>query len=367
MENDVLYQIGITLIDGVGDVNAKKLIAHCGGAEAVFKEKKQQLIKIPGVGDVLAHAIRTQDVLKRAEEEIKFIQRYKIKPLFYLSNDYPKRLRNCNDSPVMLYYKGNAELNAGKILGVVGTRKATEYGKQFTEKLIEDLQNTDVLIVSGLAYGIDIYAHRAALLNKLNTVGVMGTGLDSLYPPPHKNTAEKMTKQGGLLTEFVSASKPNKENFPKRNRIVAGMCDAILVVEAAETGGALITAEIAHSYNRDVFAVPGRVDDEYSKGCNKYIRQNKAAMITSAQDLLQAMNWDLQQEKQKAKVQASLFNELNPEEEIIVNVIREHENISIDDLSLLSKLSLSKTSSMLLTLELTGVVKQLPGKRYRLN
>jgi DNA processing protein len=367
MENELLYQIGITLIDGIGDVNAKKLIAHCGSAKAVFEEKKGLLMKVPGIGKKTAASVISQDVLKRAEEEIRFIERYKINALYYLNDNYPKRLKLCNDSPVMLYFKGNATLNESKILGVVGTRKATAYGKSFTEKLISDLSNSGILIVSGLAFGIDICAHRSALANGLNTLGVMGHGLDRIYPTTHKSAAEKMVKQGGLLTEFLSGTNPDRENFPKRNRIVAGMCDAILVVEAAETGGALITAEIAHSYNRDVFAVPGRAGDEFSGGCNKYIRLNKAAMITSAKDLLEAMSWDVMTESKTKTNQAALFNELNQEEQTLVGLIREHDTIGIDDLSLLSKISLSKTSGMLLTLEFSGIVKQLPGKRYRLN
>ncbi|NTW34420.1 MAG: DNA-protecting protein DprA, partial [Bacteroidetes bacterium] len=237
---DLLYKIGITLIPGVGDVNAKKIIAYCGGADAVFKEKKKALLKIPGVGITLSESIVKNDVLSRAEKEIKFIEKYKITPLFFLDKQYPERLKHCADSPVMLYYKGNADLNVPKVLGVVGTRNATEYGKEICRSIIEGLSDYNVQVVSGLAYGIDVHAHKTALDFGLDTIGVLGHSLDRLYPAVHRTTAEKMITQGGLLTDFISETKFKPENFPKRNRIVAGMCDALIVVEASIKGGALI-------------------------------------------------------------------------------------------------------------------------------
>lgn len=366
MKNELLYKIGLTLIDGVGDVNAKKLVAYCGGVENVFAENKKNLMKIPGVGSVLADSITSQKVLLRAEEEIKFIEKNNIKPLFFLDEDYPKRLKNCHDSPVMLYYKGTADLNQQRVIAIVGTRNATEYGKKICEELIEGLKDADVLISSGMAYGIDFTAHRACLKNKIETIGVFAHGLDNVYPAEHYNTAQKMLERGGLLTEFMSKTNPDRENFPKRNRIVAGMSDATIVIEASEKGGALITADIASSYNRDVFAIPGKVNDTYSMGCNNLIYYNKAAMIMNAKTFLRSMNWEVEESKKKT-VQKAMFVELTPDEEKLIDVIRGKENIGIDDISVIAEMPMSKASSLLLTMELSGLVKCLPGKRYVVN
>ncbi|MBI2270348.1 MAG: DNA-protecting protein DprA [Bacteroidetes bacterium] len=365
--NELLkYKIGITLIPGIGDVLAKNLISYCGSIEGVFKEKKAKLQKIPGIGLVLADAIRNHNVLERAEQEIRFIEKYKIAPLFYLDDDYPQRLKHCHDSPVMLYYKGKADLNTKRVVGVVGTRNATLYGKKICQDLVSGLADHDVLIVSGLAYGVDICAHKAALTNDLPTIGVLAHGLDKIYPAAHRSTAEKMLAKGGLLTEFLSQTQPDRENFPKRNRIVAGMADATIVIESKDEGGSLITADIANSYNRDVFAFPGKVDDEYSVGCNQLIKNNKAALIESAADVLRLMGWEKQKQKKKTVQQRSLFHNLSPEEEAVVAILRE-KPVGIDELCLTAKLNMSKVSMLLLNLELTGVVRSLPGKVYSLN
>lgn len=365
--NELLkYKIGITLIPGIGDVLAKNLISYCGSIEGVFKEKKAKLQKIPGIGLVLADAIRNHNVLERAEQEIKFIEKYKIAPLFYLDDDYPQRLKHCHDSPVMLYYKGKADLNSKRIVSVVGTRNATLYGKKICQDLINGLADHDVLIASGLAYGVDICAHKAALTNDLPTIGVLAHGLDKIYPAAHRSTAEKMLVKGGLLTEFLSQTQPDRENFPKRNRIVAGMADATIVIESKDEGGSLITADIANSYNRDVFAFPGKVDDEYSVGCNRLIKNNKAALIESATDVLRLMGWEKQKQKKKTVQQKSLFLNLSPEEEMVVGILRE-KPVGIDELCYAAKLNMSKVSMLLLNLELTGVVRSLPGKVYSLN
>ena len=365
INHELPYKIGISLIPGIGDVLAKNLIAYCGGAEAVFKEKRQNLLKIPGIGTITADSVKKQNVLKRAEEEIKFISKHKITTLFFTDEDYPKRLKHCSDSPVMLYYKGNADLNNTKVLSIVGTRSATQYGKNICEKLMTDLADKNVLIVSGLAYGIDICAHRAALENNLPTVGVLAHGLDTIYPGAHEASARRMMEHGGLLTEFLSKTKPDKENFPKRNRIVAGMADATIVIESKKDGGSLITADIANSYHRDVFAFPGRIDDVCSEGCNNFIKQNKAAMAQSAKDILYIMGWEEQQKKKNE--QPKLFVELSAEEETIVNVLKEKGTVNIDDLCFVSQMAMSKVSSLLLTLEFSSVVKSLPGKMYCLN
>jgi DNA processing protein len=365
MHEELLYRIGITLIEWVGHINAKRLIGACGSAEAVFKEKKSNLIKIEGIGEFLAQAVIKQKVLARAEKEIKFIEKHQITPLYYLDKNYPLRLKQCIDSPIILYQNGNADLNTKNIISVVGTRKATDYGKQFCAQLMQDLLPFNPLIVSGLAYGIDICAHKESLLQGLPTAGVLAHGLDTIYPSAHKTVADKMIQHGALLTEFLSETNPDRENFPKRNRIVAGLCDAVVVVEAGITGGALITAEIANSYSRDVFAVPGRLGDTYSAGCNKLIKINKAALIESAADIAYLLGWNLS-EKSIPK-QAKLFVDLNPEEEILVNFLREKGGLPIDQICYATNFSMSKASSILLQLEFSGVVKTLPGKVYQLN
>jgi DNA processing protein len=363
--SDLLYQIGITLIPGVGDVNAKKIIAYCGGVEAVFKEKKAALLKIPGVGQTIAEAITKSNVLGKAEKEIKFIEKHNITTFFFLDKGYPERLKHCDDSPVMLYYKGNADMNVNKVIGIVGTRNATEYGKKICHEIVEGLAPHEVLIISGLAYGIDVLAHRAALEFGLNTIGVLGHSFSRLYPATHKPTAEKMINRGGLLTDFRSDATFLPENFPKRNRIVAGLCDAIVVIEAAKEGGALITADIANSYNRDVFAIPGRVGDHYSEGCNKLIKTNKAALIASANDIIYQLGWETKKEKKAANVQKQLFVELTEDEMKIVDLLREG-SMSVDMISIKTNLQASKAAAVLLNLEFSGIIKCLPGKIYQL-
>ena len=365
-KSDLLYKIGITLIPGVGDINAKKIIAYCGGVEAVFKEKKKALMKIPGVGLTVADSIIKNEVLKQAEEEIKFIEKYKITPIFFLDKKYPERLKHCADSPVMLYYKGEAEINVNKVVGIIGTRNATEYGKKICNEIVEELAPHDVMVISGLAYGIDVHAHKAALQKGLKTIGVLGHGLDRIYPDVHKPIAEKMVKQGGLITDFKSKTPFFPENFPKRNRIVAGLVDALIVIEAAKKGGALITAEIANSYNRDVFAIPGRVDDNYSEGCNNLIKSNKAALINSAKDLIYLMGWEEKKKKKKENIQKQLFVELSDDEQKIVDLLTGEDSMSVDMISIKMNLQSSKVAAILLNLEFIGIIKCLPGKMYKI-
>ena len=362
---ELIYKIGIGLIPKIGDVTAKKLIAYCGGVEAVFKEKKEALLKIPGINKVLTDEILRQNVLNRAEDEIQFIEKNHITPLFYLDEDYPFRLKNCNDGPIMIYYKGNKNLNNAKVLAVVGTRMATDYGKRLCDDFMKEFASLDVLIVSGLAYGIDINAHKSALANGLPTIGVLGHGLDTIYPSAHTNTAKQMLDNGGLISEFLSNSRCDKENFPRRNRIIAGMSDATLVVEAAKKGGALITAEIANSYSRDVYAVPGRVADTYSQGCNFLIRTNRAALVESASDLIYMMGWEAKTKKNKV-VQQQLFVELSEVEELLKGIVAENGQIPIDSIAYKCNLPVSKVSAILLNMEFMGVIRTLPGKIYSL-
>lgn len=366
-EQELLHRIALSLLPNVGPVIARALYQHCGSAEAVFREKKSFLAKIPGVGAKRIRKAFGTSVMDVAEKEMRFMQRHKVNALFFNDDQYPRRLQQCPDAPVLLYYKGQADLNAGRFVAIVGTRSATPYGVEITRQLVEGLKNEDVSIVSGLAYGIDITAHEAALKQNLPTIGVTAHGMDRMYPHLHRNTAGKMLKHGGLLTEYPSGTNPDRENFPTRNRIVAGMCDAVVVVEASGKGGALITADLAQGYNRDVFAFPGRTCDVFSKGCNDYIRENKAALITSADDLLWMMGWKDDKVKTKAALQTSLFFDLNPEEERVVQIIRENGDTGIDTISASSGLSFSKLASTLLQLELKGVLRLLPGKRYGLN
>jgi DNA processing protein len=361
----LLYKIGITLVPGIGPATAKKLITYTGGVEAIFKDRKKALIKIPGIRMSTAEAITNKEVLSSAQNELEFVEKKGINCLFFLDDGYPKRLKHCEDAPMMLYYKGNADLNKQKIVSIVGTRQSTAYGERVTEELIDGLAVHDPLIVSGMAYGIDICAHKRSLHHQLETVGVLAHGLDRIYPSAHKSIADKMMDAGGLITEFMSGTNPDRENFPERNRIIAGMADAIIVVEAGIKGGALITANIANSYNRDVFAVPGRTDAEFSLGCNYLIKTNKAALIESAKDIEYLMGWEMK--PAITNTQKQLFTDLTDEEELLVNIIRDKESIAIDDLCLIAELAMSKTSALLLNLEFSGIVKSLPGKIYKLN
>jgi DNA processing protein len=359
----LLYQIALTLVPGVGDIGAKKLVAYCGSAEAVFKEKRKNLIKIPGLGETTANAIVSSSVLDRAAKEIDYTGKHNIKPLFFLDRDYPFRLKNCIDGPVLIYYKGSADLNSSRILGVVGTRRATIYGKDMCRDLIREITMPGLLVVSGLAYGIDTYAHKSALENQMPTVAVLAHGLDRIYPDQNRGLAEKMIRNGGLLTDFMSETNPDRENFPKRNRIIAGLCDALVVVETAKRGGAMITANIANSYNRDVFAFPGKTTDNWSEGCNFLIKTNKAALIQSAEDIRYIMQWE---DKAMAKPgrQKQLFREFTPKEEIVMKILEVNKVVSFDYLVIESKLTASKIAAILLNLEFDGIVKNLPGKMF---
>lgn len=368
MKQTLLYQIGLTLIDGIGDINAKNLLAYCGSAEEVFRQKKAILVKVPGIGEMLAKSIvSSRSILKRAEEEIKFIQKYNIKALFCTEDDYPYRLKHCSDSPVLLYYKGNADLNAEKIVAVVGTRLPSDYGKEKTIELVSELKHQDVLILSGLAYGVDVIAHKTALENQILTVGVLGHGLDRMYPASHDKIAKSMIKQGGLLTDFMSGTAPDAVNFPKRNRIVAGLCDALVMVESKRTGGSLITATIANSYNKDVFALPGRAGDVLAEGGNGLIKRNKAALIENLEDLLDAMQWQKKEKKKKKSKQIPLMLELNADEKLVVDQLACKKEMHLDEICRLTKMPISKISATLLQLEFSNLVKSKPGKMFELN
>ncbi|MEP7232786.1 MAG: DNA-processing protein DprA [Ginsengibacter sp.] len=366
MSKELLYQIALTLIPNIGDVHAKALVNHFGDAKAIFDAPKKQLDALEGIGTVRANSIKNFHDFDKAEKEIIFIEKYKITPLFITDANYPQRLLNCYDSPAMLYYKGNTDLNTSRIVAIVGTRNNSEYGKTICEKFIEELAAENVLIVSGLAFGIDSIAHKASLKNNLQTIGVLAHGLDMIYPSQNGSLAKQMSAKGGLLTEFRSNSKPDRQNFPSRNRIVAGISDAVVVIETGIKGGSLITAELGNGYNKDVFAFPGRVHDVKSEGCNYLIKNNKAALITSANDLLENMGW-VQTKKVSPKKQKELFIELTPDEKIIVEILQTQDQVHIDELYFKSKLNSSKIAAALLMLEMQNVVTSLPGKIYKLS
>ncbi len=354
------------MIPGVGGITAKKLISYCGGIDALFLEKKASLQKIPGIGSYIADAVSRFKAFDRVEQEIQFIEKAGIKTCFYLDKDYPARLKHCEDGPVILFYKGNANLNNPKAIAIVGTRSITEYGKQKCDEIVEGLKKYNPLIISGLAYGVDGRAHKMALDHQLETVGVLGHGLDRIYPPLHKGLADRILNEGsGLLSDFVSQTKPDRENFPKRNRIIAGMADVLIVIEAARSGGALITANIANSYNRDVFAIPGRTSDTYSQGCNLLIKSHKAALAESAADIEYVMRWETKNEKGK-QIQQSLFVELNEDEQKIADIIKNNGEATFDYIITHSELGFSKVSALLLDMEFKGLVKALPGRVFKL-
>ncbi|MDB5195833.1 MAG: dprA [Flaviaesturariibacter sp.] len=365
MNAELLYQLALTLVPNIGDVQSKILVQHFGDAASVFKAKTSQLEKIDGIGPFRAGSIKAFRDFHLAEAEIAFIEKFRIRTLFLNDPAYPQRLLNCYDSPTLLFYKGSADLNASKIVGIVGTRSNTEYGKTFTEKLVEDLSADGILIISGLAYGIDAIAHKAAVKYGLPTVGVVGHGLDKIYPPINAGLAKDMIKEGGgILSEFFSGTKPDKHNFPLRNRVVAGLCDATVVVETAVKGGSMITAKLADAYNRDVFAVPGRTTDKNSSGCHHLIKNNKAILLTDADELLEVMGWKTM--TPTPKKQRELFIELSPEERQVIELLQEKETVGIDEINLRSGLSSSTVAAALLNLELQNVVAGLPGKVYKI-
>jgi DNA processing protein len=364
--NQLLYEVAIGMIPGVGPQLTKMLISYCGSPEGVFKEKKGKLLKIPGIGQTTAEAILNQNVLGMAEKEIVLARNLGIQLIFYTSKTYPERLKNIPDAPSLLYYQGNADLNSKKVLSIVGTRNATAYGKDMIEQLVQDFSShRDLLIISGLAYGIDVYAHKAALNYRVPTVGVMASGINIIYPSLHRDIARKMTETGGIISEYRIYSKPEPARFPARNRIIAGLSDAVLVVEAAQKGGALITAELSNEYNRQVFAIPGNVGMKYSAGCNALIRDNKAHMVTSCADLEYFMNWDALQTKHAQSEQKD-FSHLEGEAKEVIAFLEAQESILLDELSWKSQIPLARLASLLLNLEFDGIVKSLPGKKYKL-
>jgi DNA processing protein len=364
MDQNRLSLLALHFIPGIGDYLIRQVVSYCGSAEKVFKTPKGKLLKVPGIGEVTAEAIRQGKPFAAAEKELKKSEKEKVDLVFFTDKNYPSRLRQINDAPSMLYVKGNVDFECAKVVGIVGTRQATAYGRERVEDLVEGLVPHQALIVSGLAYGIDIHAHKQALKNNLPTIGVMGSGMDKIYPASHADTAKKMMDHGGIVTEHKFGTAPDAHNFPARNRIVAGLCDAVVIVEAAEKGGALITAEIANSYNKDVFAYPGNIGQSHSAGCNNLIKSNRAHLLTAVKDLEYIMNWDVNSKPEK-KTTFSLENYDEIEQVVLKTLLENNQQLMIDELSWRTNMPVSQLASVLLGLEFKNVVKSLPGKIYK--
>jgi DNA processing protein len=363
----MLYEIGLTLLPYVGPITAKTLVSYCGSAEAVFKASKKELLKIPGIGPAVAESVRSQTALSVAENELVFIEKHAVEAVFYTDPRFPNRLKQCADSPAILYFKGSSAqlLDSERIVAIVGTRQPSDYGRAVCEELIEGLKVYNPLIVSGLAFGIDVTAHRKAVQIDVPNIGVMGNGLSSIYPAVHRSIAVKMVENGGLLTEFISSTKPDRENFPMRNRIIAGLCDVLVVVQTAASGGSIISANLAIQYGREVCAVPGNIKDPKSTGCNQLIKIGSAQLIETAEDIAEAMRWPEPGKPQV--VQKQLFVDYSPQEKKVYDLILAQPEIPIDLLSSQAQLTPGELASIVLNLEFKGIIRTLPGKRYILS
>jgi DNA processing protein len=366
-DDSLLYRVALSIIPGIGSILARNLVAYVGSVEGIFREPVSRLTRIPGIGEVNARRIRDKEILSRAEAELRFIDRNGIRMFFYLDEDYPQRFRNCPDAPVLFFMKGKVNLDPDKAVSIVGTRNATEYGRQVCEELIRDLSGKgyNILIISGLAYGIDIHAHKSSLKYQVPTVGILGHGLDRLYPSAHSRIAKSMLENGGLMTDFPSNTKIDPANFIRRNRLIAGLSDVTVVIESGEKGGALITAEIAASYDRDVCVFPGRSTDVYSKGCNKLIKKNVAALIENSADLENIMGWEIPTGKNQPR-QQQLFVQLTDDEKKVIDLMQGEDKVFIDTLCRKAGMHSSKMSPILLGLEFKGILDAMPGNLYKL-
>jgi len=366
--NDALtYHIALSLIPQIGPGIFKNIISYCGSPKNFFTMPKGKAEKIPGIGTkLLSSRNQYPQYLTQAEKIIQDCIKHDVQIHSYADPSYPARLKSFVDSPVILFTKGQINLNPERTIGIVGTRNASEYGKSITRKIVEDLAAYQPTIISGLAYGIDIEAHRAALQTDLPTIGVLGTSLEKIYPAAHKSTADSMMPKGGLLSEYTVGSELNKANFPQRNRIIAALSDAVIIVEAAIKGGALITAEIAYSYNKEVFAVPGNLQAKYSEGCNNLIRTMKAGIYMGPREIEEALSWTPPGTTPSTKAPQLDLESFEPDEQLILTTLIQNKEVEIDQLSWMTHLSLSQLASKLLQLEFQGIIKSLPGKKYRL-
>jgi DNA processing protein len=367
-DTELLYTLALQHVPNVGDITAKRLIGHCGSAEAVLKETKQRLLKIDGIGEFVLSELFNTNHLKEAEKEIQFIKQNAIGVSYFKDETYPEKLKHCVDGPILLFQTGNINLKQKHIISIVGTRKITASGIAFCEKLIEALKPYNPVIVSGFAYGTDITAHKNAIKHNLQTVGCLAHGLNQIYPKVHKKYMVDVEKNGGFLSDFWSTDTFDRNNFLKRNRIIAGLSEATIVVESAEKGGSLVTADIAHSYNRDVFAVPGRTTDQLSAGCNNLIKYQKAHMMTTPLDVPYLLNWQLEDTSTglaaKPPVQKQLFVELDDTEKLIYNYLKANNKQQLDVIALNCNMPIFKVSGTLLNMELKGVIRPLPGKLF---
>ena len=360
----LLAVLALQNVKNIGDATAKKLIQKCGSAENVFQEKKSTLLKIDGIGEFTLKDLNIHNHFKAAEEELKFIKENNIQFSYFTDNDYPERLKHCFDSPILIFKTGSIDLNNQKIISIVGTRQITSYGTSFCEELIDELSPLNPIIISGFAYGVDICAHKAAIKNNLQTIGCLAHGLNQVYPQVHKKYISKIEENGGFITDFWSKDTPERNNFLRRNRIIAGLSEATIVIESAEKGGSLVTADIANSYNREVFAVPGRAKDKFSLGCNNLIKKQQAHMLTSAADLIYILGWELKDEKNTKNIQKQLFVELDESEKNIYDYLLRNGKELIDIIAMECQLPIHKTSTILLNMELKGVIRPLPGKLF---
>ncbi len=364
MNEELKYLIALSQVKDVGPVSARSLLKEFGTASNIFKLRKGELLKVNGLGAIRASAIKDFNEWERVDKELAFIEKQEIQCLAMDNEAYPNQLKHCIDAPIILYYKGVANLNNSKIISIIGRRLCTDYGRRILDKFVAELAPYNVLIVSGLAIGIDIYAHRQALLNNMVTVGVLAHGLDKIYPTQHSGTAKEMLINGGLLSEYISETNPDRENFPTRNRIVAGMSEATIVVETDIKGGSIITANLANGYNKDVMAFPGNINAQTSAGCNYLIKTNRANLITCAADVVDLLNWE--PKKTVKKVQKELFIELTTEERTIVDILTEHGTVHTDQLRTLANISLSRFAGVTINLEMQGIITLLPAKLYKL-
>lgn len=366
-EEELISLMALRRIPGLGIANARSLLRAVGSAEDIFLRRKELTVLAPDASNKLIAILDCPEAFVRARRELDFVRKNFISCITINEEAYPSRLRECDDAPIVLYYKGNADLNAMRVISIVGTRNITEYGAKICCCFLEDLKAIfpNALIVSGLAYGVDIHAHRNSLNQGFQTIGVLAHGLDRIYPSVHRNTAVEMIQQGGLLTEFMSETNPDRQNFVKRNRIVAGISDATIVIESAQKGGALITADIATSYHRDCFAFPGRAGDQFSQGCNNLIRDNKAALIQSAEDFAKAMCWEAEIVT-SMPVQRQLFPDMTEEEQIIVTILSRIGKLQINTLVVESNIPVNKMNAILFELEMKGIVRALAGGMYQL-
>lgn len=364
MTTTLLHQMALSQVPGIGPVLAKNLIAYCGGAEGVFHESEAKLIKIPGIGLHAAREINSFSNFDELHKEFEFMEKNDVQATFFTDTLYPYRLKQIPDAPILIYHKGCVDLNAKKAIAVIGTRKCSDHSKAYVNTLLDGLLEFNPLIISGLAYGVDAVAHRSALKLGLDTVGVLGHGLDRVYPGQHTSLANRMVEQGGLLTEFKSHTNPDRENFPKRNRIVAGLSDAVLVVETPEKGGSMITANLAFGYDREVMALPGRAGEASFGGCNSLIKTNRAHLVETADDIATILNWDLERKDKPAQIKMPL--NLSSEEQTIFDALKGKGQLHIDLLCQTTQISASKLAIRLLELEFQNVVRSLPGKRYEL-